>query len=151
MRTTWYEVIKKCPKPYSLIRKNRFNPFDSVILTTLCFELLWHQKMMALQNFLQIIDHRVAYSARNYAIGNFLQNKQSNVLTNIVFIQNISKKFCIVTLLSYESSNHRVANSTESNEFKLFSRIKGMRSGTRLLLQSMPNIRLHLATLSVLR
>ena len=40
------EVIKSSHKPCStipLIRENRLNPFDSVALATLCFEILRHQ------------------------------------------------------------------------------------------------------------
>ena len=50
----------------SLIHKKTFNPFDSVPLATLRFELSRDQKRMTLQNFLQNIEHRVDYKARKF-------------------------------------------------------------------------------------
>ena len=43
---------------YSLIHENRINLFDSVRLATLRYEILSHHKK---------INHRVAYSAKNFA------------------------------------------------------------------------------------
>ena len=57
MRTIYLDTtVKWCPKLCSTIplsRENRFNPFDSVPLVTLRFELSLHQKRMTSQNFLQ--------------------------------------------------------------------------------------------------
>ena len=44
------------PQPCStipIIRENGFNLFDSKTLATLYFKILWHNKRMTLQNFLQ--------------------------------------------------------------------------------------------------
>ena len=77
------EVIKRLPKACStilLIRENRFNPFESVPLTTLRLETTPHQKRMNLQNYLPHKQHNVAYSAWNcFFCKNFLQIKQLDV------------------------------------------------------------------------
>ena len=53
----------------------------------------YHRKLavrtlVTLPNFMQIIEHRVAYSARNFEIGNILQNKLRDVwlLSNVTFL-----------------------------------------------------------------
>ena len=72
MRTTWGN--KKYPKlcfTIPLFYVNRFNPFDSVPVATLRFELSWYQKKMTMQNFSLNIEDHFAYSTKNF---NFLQN-----------------------------------------------------------------------------
>ena len=73
MRTTCdnKEVPQQTLFTTSLIRENRFILFDSVPLPTLRFEISQQQKRMTFQNFLQYIEHRVAYSARNFAKSSF--------------------------------------------------------------------------------
>ena len=77
------EVIKRFFKPCSTIpfvHKNKFNPFDSVPLATLRFEISLHHKRMTYKNNYGImyamftgilIKHRVAYSARNFFKSSF--------------------------------------------------------------------------------
>ena len=45
---------------------------------------------MSLKNFFQMIEHRVAYSARNYHLQNFLQIKQRDVRLDIACWEAIS-------------------------------------------------------------
>ena len=55
------EVIKRYTKFCSTIpffRENRFKLFDSVLLGTLYFKILRHQKRMTSQNFVQKIEYR---------------------------------------------------------------------------------------------
>ena len=66
MRTTWRKEVPQTFLHYSPYLRNRFNLFDSVPLATLRFDILWHQKRMTLQNFVQNIEHRVAFSAKNF-------------------------------------------------------------------------------------
>ena len=57
-------MLKPC-FTISFLRENKFNPFDSAPLATMHLKNFVTSKRMALQNFLQNIEHGIAYSARN--------------------------------------------------------------------------------------
>ena len=118
--------------------ESRFNPFDSVSLAILRFEISWSQKRMTWKNFFcrlskqcSIIKPRVVFSARNckrdvpWAPASSFHASAYYSKYNERFDLIFCKKFCKVILFwCHENSQCRVANGTESNGLNLCSRIR---------------------------
>ena len=92
-----------------LYHENRFNPFgfDYVPLATFRFKLSLHQKKMTLQNFLPIIEHYIAYFARNLAISTIVR------LLNFAFtiLQKILHSYPLSMLRKFKAGCRTVLNN----------------------------------------
>ena len=129
---TLLEVIKTYHKFCStilLIRENRFNPLTSCHLATLRFEILWHQKRMTWQNFLQNTERN--FNNRTLCCLFCKKLRICKSFCRIISAMfDFCKKFCKVILFwCHKISKCRIANGTKSNGLHLFSRIRRISLG----------------------